>query len=269
MDDFYLITPPELPAWAVGTLGEPTAPGRLHIYVPGDDERLDLEVPACDRRAPDGEGVAAQLHVRWDSTGIYQYRLAVAASSPAAGALAIRAGRESERTSKPDGWGVDLIDRDRWVRWTNGLGPATDDVSPGDERGGFVIAARAQTRPGIVEYRVQAALGLPRGCESERRFLDNGARGHTIGPERVTTDDPRKLARRLAELVERACELGWVSANDCPGLESAAAALESGEGDRAAALGRFRTALSDARTNGPATTLLDDAATAVENALAP
>ncbi len=269
VEDFYLITPPELPAWSVGTQGDPTAPGRLHIYLPGDDERLDLGVPACERRAPEGDAVDASLEARWESAGIFQYRLAVAASSPAAvGAVAIRAGRESERTSKPEGWGVDLIDGDRWVRWTNGLGPASDDVSPGAERGGFVIAARPDTRPGIVEYRMRAALGLPRGCESERRFLDNGARGHTIGPERVTTDDPRKLARRLGELVERACELGWVSADDCPPLTSAAAALELGEGDRAAALGRFRAALSNAQTNGPATMLLDDAATAVENALA-
>ncbi len=268
VDDFFLITPLELPAWAVGTLGDPTAPGRLHIYVPGDDERLELGVPACERRTPVGDAVDADLEARWESTGIYQYRLAVAASSPAAvGGLAIRAGREAERTSKPDGWGVDLIDGDRWVRWTNGLGPASDDVGPGGERDGFVIAARPDTRPAIVEYRVQAALGLPRGCESEKRFLDNSARGHTIGPERVTTDDPRKLARRLGELVERACELGWVSAPDCTGLVAAAEALGSRESERAAAIERFRAALSEAQANGPAAALLDDALAAVASAV--
>ncbi len=83
----------------------------------------------------------------------------------------------------------------------------------------------------------------------------------------MTTDDPRKLARRLGELVERACELGWVSAPDCPGLVAAAEALESRQSERAAAIERFRAALSAAQANGPAAALLDDALAAVESAV--
>ncbi len=271
VDEFQLIVPPNLPAFAVGTHADPTAPGRLWIYVPGDDQRLDFDLPACDFRAPRGDAVRAELVGRWGGAGdptLYRYRLAVAASSPAAvGALAIRAGRESERTSKPEGWGVDLIDRDRWVRWTNGLGPAADDVAPDSIRGGFVIAADSETRPGIAEYRVQAAIGLPRGCESDDRFLDNSIAGYTIAPERVDTDDPRKLARRLAEIVEQACEIGWAGEGDCPRLIAAAEALESSKADRHAAAQLFRDALAGADLNDSAAAVLSDAAAAVEAAL--
>ncbi|NIQ52673.1 MAG: hypothetical protein GWN71_04250, partial [Gammaproteobacteria bacterium] len=71
----------------------------------------------------------------------YHYRLRTADTSEnAAGALAIEAGRLADRSGAPDGWGTDLIGRERWIRWTNALGPAEQDVAPGGELGGFVIA---------------------------------------------------------------------------------------------------------------------------------
>jgi hypothetical protein len=133
----------------------------------------------------------------------------------------------------------------------------------------FVVAAREETRPGIVEYRIQAATGLPRGCESDDRFLKNGVSGYTLGPERVETIDPRKLAQRLEKLVDRACDIGWVGSEDCPSLESAAEAVESARTERTDALDRFLEALLIANLRDEARVVLSDAAAAIREVLEP
>jgi hypothetical protein len=273
LEEFRFFAPHELPVSAVGTTADQTIPGRLWIHVPSDDARFDLDLPACGQRTRNGGELDAVIEARWDPSGEshrYAYRARVAPSSQAAaGAIAVRAGRETDRTGVPDGWGVDLIERDRWVRWTNGLGPSTEDVAPGTALAGFVVEAHSDTRPGIAEYRIQAAIGLPRGCESEDRFLENSLGGHTIAPERVDTDDPHELAERLQELVQRACEIGWVEQGSCGSLESAAAAVESASTGRAGAVERFVQELAAARTETNGAVLLRDAAAAVREAIEP
>ncbi len=273
LGEFRLALPYELPVSAVGTNTDPSVPGRLWVHVPGDAERFDLGRPACDRKSPRGDELTAQIEARWDAADDplrYGYRVEVAASSGiAAGALAIKIGRETERTGAPDGWGVDLIKRDRWIRWTNGLGPADEDIAPGTVKVGFVVAAKADTRPGIAEYRIQAAIGLPRGCESDDRFLKNSVKGYTIGPVTVDTAIPRKLAQRLERLVKEACDIGWVEKGDCATLRSAASAVESTDADRTAAIDRFLQALADASLRNSAVIVLTDAALAVKGAIGP
>lgn len=274
LGEFRLIVPPALPVAAVGTHADPGLPGRLWIHVPGDYQRFDLELPACNRKGPRGDRVAAQVEARWDAPADplrYGYRVRVSAASDAAvGALAIESGRVTERTAAPDGWGVDLIKRDRWVRWTNGLGPSSDDIAPGTARSGFVIAAKPGTRPGIAAYRIQAATGLARGCESDDRFLKNSARGYIIAPERVESDEPRKLAQRLKRLVERACDIQWIEASECAALLSSAARVESARTNRLEAAQRFLERLSRTtfRDRGAAV-VLSDAVSAVIEALEP
>jgi len=272
LGEFRLALPYEFPVSAVGTNADPSVPGRLWVHVPGDDERFDLGRPACDRKSPRGDELTAQIEARWDAASDdplrYGYSVEVVASSEiAAGALAIEIGRETERTGAPDGWGVDLIKRDRWIRWTNGLGPADEDIAPGTAKVGFVVAGKADTRPGIAEYRIQAAIGLPRGCESDDRFLKNSVKGYTIGPVTVDTAIPRKLAQRLERLVQEACDIGWVEKGDCATLRSAASAVESTDTDRTAAVDRFLQALADASLRNSAVMVLTDAALAVKGAI--
>jgi hypothetical protein len=273
LGEFRLVVPPAFPVAAVGTTADPGLPGRLWIHVPGDYQRFDLELPACGRKAPRGDRAAVRVGLGRDASvgrRRYVYTVSVAPESEAVGALAVEAAREAERTDAPDGWGMDRIGRGRWVRWTNGLGPPGEDIAPGTERGGFVVLGRPDTRPAIVEYRAQAAIGLPRGCESDSRFLRNSARGYTVGPERVRTTDPRKLARRLKRLVEQACEIDWIEPGDCEALTRAAARAESAGAERRDAVDRFREALSRAKFREKSAALvLSDAASAVIEALEP
>ncbi len=184
-------------------------------------------------------------------------------SEQSVGALAINAGRETDLTGKPDGWGVDLIKGDRWVRWTNGLGPAAEDVQPGTVRGSFVISANQGTRPGIGEFRVQAAMRLPRGCQSDDRFLENSLRGYTVTPELVESAVPTRLAERLERLVDQVCDFGWIAAPDCTPLRDSAATV-SAQKDRASAVQQFLAALAASTvTNDGANMVLTDAAMAV------
>ncbi|NIQ52672.1 MAG: hypothetical protein GWN71_04245, partial [Gammaproteobacteria bacterium] len=67
--------------------------------------------------------------------------------------------------------------------------------------------------------------GLPRGCESDDRFLKNSKSGFTVAPQRLDTLDGGERAERLQRLVDRACEIGWVDAADCPDLRRAAGGL--------------------------------------------
>jgi hypothetical protein len=174
----------------------------------------------------------------------------------------------AERTSTPEGWGVDLIKSDDWVRWSNGLGPADEDVRPGTSGDGFVIAAPAGARPGIVEYRVQGAIGLPRGCESDDRFLKNSLAGHTVGPETVESAIPRKLAQRLEQLVDKVCDIGWLANSDCATLKNAAREVLSAEADRAADVDRFLDVLARSRSSHQGATLvLTDAAKLIKENL--
>ncbi len=265
--DFTLIVPQEFPVSAVGTSPDPGLPGRLWIHVPGDDERLDFPLPSCSRKAPRGDKPEASLETVWESAEPlrYRYRLQVSQTSDeAVGALAIEAGRQTERSAAPDGWGVDLIKSDRWVRWMNGLGPASEDVPAGAARGGFVIAARPNTRPGIGQYRIQAAIGLPRGCESDDRFLDNSLSGYTVVPEPVEPAVPRNLAQRLQRLTDRSCEIGWIDERSCSELRELAAATVSATEPRASAVRAFLAALaaSSPRNEG-AGIVLTDAASAI------
>jgi hypothetical protein len=266
LEEFSLIVPHEFPVSAVGTTPDPGLANRLWIHVPGDDERLDFSLPACGRDAPRNDGLAATVAVIWDgdNPNRYRYRVTVAESSDqSVGALAINAGRETDRNGKPDGWGVDLIEDDRWVRWTNGLGPAAEDVTPGTVRGSFVIAANQGTRPGVGEFRLQAAAGLPRGCQSDGRFLQNSLRGYTVTPEVVKAATPTSLAERLERLVERVCDVGWIAAADCSSLRDSAETV-SAQKDRASAVQQFLTALAASTvTNDGANMVLTDAAMAV------
>ena len=267
---FRLAVPLEFPVSSLGTNADPAVPGRLWVHVPIDDERIDLGWPACDRKSPAGDGVTATIETDWDPAGdpfMYRYRVTVTAESDAVGAVALQLGRETAKTGAPDGWGVDLIKRDRWVRWTNGLGPPQQDIAPGSAEPGFVVEANLDTRPGIAEYRIQAAIGLPRGCESDDRFLDNSLGGYTLAPVAVETAIPRKLAQRLGKLVEQACDIGWIVEEDCRALRSAATATESAEGDRSAAVDAFLQMLADARLNDDnANTVLWDAAMFIKEA---
>lgn len=265
--DFSLIVPPEFPVSAVGTSPDPGLPGRLWIHVPGDDERMDFPLPSCVRKAPSGDGALASLATEWESREPlrYRYRLQVGETSPdPVAALAIEAGSGTERATSPDGWGFDRIKGDRWVRWTNGLGPASENVDAGTARSGFVIAAQPGTRPGIGEYRIQAAIGLPRGCESADRFLDNSLRGFTVVPEALEPQVPRKLAQRLARLTDRSCEIGWIPEGRCDVLRELAAATASATEDRAAAVRAFLAGLAAAHPeNEGAGIVLSDAASAI------
>ncbi len=269
--DFTLIVPQEFPVSAVGASPDPGVPGRLWIHVPGDDERLDSPLPSCRRKSPRGDTPQAGLEVAWESAEPlrFRYRLQVREDSPeAVSALSIRSGRETARTAAPDGWGVDRIKGDDWVRWTNGLGPASEDVAAGTARGGFVIAAKPGTRPAIGEYRIQASIGLPRSCESDDRFLDNSLAGFTVVPEAVEPQVPRKLAQRLERLTERSCEIGWITETHCAELRRLAAATTSADEDRAGAVRAFLAALAVARpANEGAGIVLTDAASAILAAL--
>jgi hypothetical protein len=271
--DFQLVVPYDLPAFAVGTTADPGIPGRLWIHGPRDDERLDLGLPSCQRSNRGGDEVDARLVARWDGPHdpyVYRYRLAVSeASERAAGAVAIELGRDTQRSGAPGGWGMDLIKRERWLRWMNGLGPAEEDAAPGSILDGFVVSAGRDTRPGIVESRVQAALGLPRGCESDDRFLDNSRSGWTLGPEEVNTIDPKKRAERLQRLTKQACEIGWVDGGDCPRLLSLAERLVDERSQRATVLQNFRNALADARLGDEASVVLGDAAQSIQEIIDP
>ncbi|UCF20504.1 MAG: hypothetical protein JSU87_03590 [Gemmatimonadota bacterium] len=264
---FRLGVPPELPVAALGTHSDPSAPGRLWVHVPGDHQRFDLGVRPCDNRSAAGDVVAAGLDVRWEAThpSLYRYRVSVDRESAAAvGVVAVRAGRWTARTGAPAGWGTDLLDRERWVRWSNGLGPDGENVAPGTRTGGFVIEAEMTSRPTIVDYRMQAALGLPRACESDQRFLENSRAGYTVGPERVDTADPRELSRRLERLVARACSIGWIGTDDCPDLRARAARLSRLD---AGALEDLRSALAQISLTRDAAVILTDAVAAVAAAL--
>jgi hypothetical protein len=265
-----LTVPLEFPVSSFGTTTDPAIPGRLWVHVPTDDERIDFGWPACDRKSPAGDDVSATIEADWDPTGdpfMYRYRVRVADASRSVGAVAIEIGRETAKTGAPDGWGVDLIDRERWVRWTNGLGPPQQDIAPGGAEAGFVVEANLDTRPGIAEYRIQATLGLPRGCESDDRFLDNSLEGYTLAPEVVETGIPRKLAQRLGELVEEACDIGWILENDCPALRSAATLTESTDGERSASVDAFLQMLANVTLNDEnAYTVLWDAAMVIKEA---
>lgn len=272
VQEFQMVLPFEFPVSAVGTEPDPGLPGRLWVHVPGDNQRFDYDLHGC-RRPPKGDRLSAKLVARWDPGDdrlMYRYRIEVdAGSETAAGAIAIRAGRQTERTGAPEGWGVDLIKGDDWVRWTNGLGPSDQDIAPGSSKVGFVIAAAADTRPGIAEYRVQGALGLPRGCESDDRFLKNSLRGYTIAPEYVDLKAVRKVAERLERLVDRACDIGWVGKDDCPSLEAAAKEVKDARSDRADAVARFLEIIANRQLNPDAETVLADAAVAVQRASTP
>ncbi len=267
--DFQLTVPLELPVSSVGTTTDPAVPARLWVHVPGDDERIDFGWPACDRKSPRGDAVEVRIEADWDPAGdpfLYRYRLTVADASDApVSAFALQIGRETAKTGAPDGWGVDLIKRDRWVRWSNGLGPPQQNIAVGEAGAGFVVESNLDTRPGIVEYRIQAAIGLPRGCESDDRFLDNSLHGYTLAPTRIESAIPRKLAQRLVELVEQACDIGWIVESECPALRSAAAAAESAEDNRSSAVDAFLRLLADARLDDDeANTVLWDAAMAIK-----
>jgi hypothetical protein len=266
LEEFNLIVPHEFPVSAVGTTPDPGLPGRLWIHVPGDDERLDFSVPACGRHAPQSDGLTATVAAIWDADNPnrYRYRVTVSESSEqSVGALAINAGRETDKTGNPDGWGVDLIKDDRWVRWTNGLGPVAEDVQPGTVRGSFVISANQGTRPGVGEFRLQAAMGLARGCQSDDRFLKNSLQGYTVTPELVKSAIPVKLAERLERLVDQVCDVGWIAAPDCTSLRDLAATV-SAQKDRASAVQQFLAALAASTvTSDGANMVLTDAAMAV------
>lgn len=269
---FRVVVPPDLPVASLGTTDDPALPGRLWVHTPIDDERIDLDLPDCRRGVDGGDEVAARLDVAWgrDDPGFYRYRLRTAeASRSAIGALAIRAGRATDQSGAPEGWGMDLIDRERWLRWTNALGPAEENIAPGEELDGFVIAAERDTRPGIVEYRVQAALGLSRGCESDRRFLENSWPGYTIAPESVDPDDAGELAERLGRLVERACEIDWIDAASCPELGRLAESLADRPPAWGPELSSFREALAAARTRREAEIVLADAERSIREAVDP
>jgi len=263
----HLVMPRDLPVAAVGSSADPGLPTRLWVHVPGDAQRFDFDLPACQGSTPRGDVLEATLAVDWHSADghlRYRYRVSVAPSSDAAaGALAIQAGQATDRTAAPHGWGVDLISRDRWVRWTNALGPPAEDIGPGTVGRGFVIAAHPSTRPGIAEYRIQAAFGLPRGCQSDDRFLTNSLKGHTVAPERVNSADPRKLAQRLQRLVDEACEIGWIETRDCGTLQAVADSIESAGSARHGAVDRFLEALANSRLEGSASAVLANAALAI------
>ncbi len=266
---FRLSVPPELPVAALGTNSDPAARGRLLVHAPGDQQRFDLGVGACDNRSPAGDLVDARLDVRWEASqpSLYRYRVAVNQTSGAAvGAVAVQAGRLTARTGSPAGWGAVMLDRDRWVRWSNGLGPDSENVAPGSYVGGFVIEAEENSRPGIVEFRMQAALGLPRACESDGRFLENSRAGFTVGPERVDEEDPRELAQRLQRLVERSCSIAWIMEVDCPDLRTRAARLADLE---ASPLDDLRTALARSSLTAEAALVLTDALATLAAALEP
>ncbi len=271
--EFRIVVPFDFPASSLGTSDDPAVPGRLWIHGPTDDDRFDFELPGCRRGSRGGDGVDATLFGRWggaEDPYVYRYGISVAeGSEAAAGGMAIEAGRSTDRSGAPQGWGMDVIKREAWLRWTNSLGPADDDVAPGTVKRGFIISADPETRPGIVEYRIQAALGLPRGCESDDRFLDNSLSGWTIAPERVDTIDPRKLAERLERLVERACEIGWIESNDCRRLDSLAEALVDSTSERVANLQLFLAAINDAGMTGAASAVLRDAVQSIHEILDP
>jgi hypothetical protein len=264
--DFNLIVPPEFPVSAVGTTPDPGLPGRLWLHVPGDDERLDFSFASCDRKVA-GDEAQAGIESGWQSDEPlrYPYRVRVnAASDQAVAALAIQTGREIASSTAPDGWGIDRLEDGRWVRWMNGLGPASEDVAAGSSKGGFEITAQSGARPGIGEYRIQAAIGLPRGCESDDRFLDNALQGYTVVPERVQATSPADLARRLQRLTEKSCDIGWIRAAGCEDLRGLAGETVAAAEDRAPAVETFLAALgagSSTRVEGYL--VLSDAASAI------
>ena len=265
--------PRRLPVASVGTYDSPAAPGRLWIYVVGDQQRYDLDLPACDGRSPaGGDRVNAVIEATYDPGGnapVYRYHVRTDPASPnPSAAIAIRVGREIQRADGPAGWGVDRIDRGRWVRWTNGLGPPAEDLQPGEAHSGFAIIAQRDTRPGIAEYRTQAAIGLPLGCESDSRFLDNSQPGFTIAPEAIERGDAVKAAKRLERLVDRACEIGWVAAPGCPTLRSQAAHLRSKTATQPE-VDSFAAVLKTLNLTETAAIVLMDAAQAVREALEP
>ncbi len=272
VDQFKLVVDPQLPVNAIGTISDPALPGRLWISAPGDYVRSDYDLPGCDRKAPGGDRAQATLHARWDPQEplSYRYRVTVARTSAAGvAAVAVRAGRDTERAFGPDGWGTDWINRDQWMRWTNGLGPDAEDLAPGSSSTSLELQAHAEARPGIVEYRVQAATGLPRGCENDDTFLRNSVAGFTIAPQQVS-GDARKLAKRLRELVERLCEIDWIDEVACESLSPTAAQVENSRSDREAAIGGFETALAGANLQPSVVgAMLRDAASAVREALEP
>lgn len=270
-DEFHLVVPPDFPVAAVGTSADNVAPGRLWVFANGDDQRFDLDIAECRGPVPGGGDIEARIDVSWNPTEARRYGYTVrvaAASEAAAGAVAVESDRGVENAFAPPGWGIDLIQRERWVRWTNGLGPADEDVAPGASAGRFDLLAQPETRPRIAEYRIQAAVGQPRGCESDEVFLKNAISGYTIAPERVTTDDPKRLALRLERLVDRACVIGWIEQPDCePLLDAAKEAVR--RKDRSPALDQFYAGLDASALSGSIAFMLSDAAAAVQATLRP
>ena len=267
LESFNLVVPPELPSYALGTDEDPTVPGRLWVHALGDRQRFAFEqLPSC-RRPPNGKELETAVSVSWDDRRAYYYSVSVQDGSPqAAGAFALEAGRATTRIQSPPGWGSDRLKGDRWVRWTNGLGPPSENVGAGSSMSGFALVADEETLPNIVAYRVQGAIGLPRGCESDDDFLDNGVAGYTVGPERVDPDDTKELARRLERLVTRACELERLSENACDPLRSLARRVESERGG-GGSLDAFRAELAEALEPGPVRAVIEDGADAVRNSL--
>ena len=240
--------------------------GQELVHALGDRQRFDFELPSC-RRPPNGKELTASVSVSWDDRPGYHYTVGVSESSPqAAGAFAVEAGRGSTTTLSPPGWGTDGLKGERWVRWTNGLGPAAENVSAGKVMSGFSLIAEEGTRPGFVAYRIQGAIGLPRGCESEDDFLENSTSGHTVGPELVDLDDTKELARRLERLVARGCEMEGVEESACDRLRSLARRAESQRAG-AAALEEFQAELAATLQPGPVRAVLEDAVEAVRLSL--
>jgi hypothetical protein len=270
--DFHLVVPFDLPATSIGTTDDPAIPGRLWVHGPRDDQRFDFDLPSCRRPADGGDRVQASLHARWspDAPQVYSYAAQVSETDDAAvGALAVEVDGHVDRSAAPEGWGMDLLDQGDWLRWSNALGPIEENIAPGSIKQGFVISADEGTRPGIVEYRIQAALGLPRRCESDGRFLQNSHAGWTIGPDKLETIDPKARAERLERLVTQACEIGWVGAGSCPELTRIAGAIVDSRSQRPSNLDSFLQALTTARTSREATAVLSDAAAAVREIVDP
>lgn len=266
--DFHLVLAVNLPERGLAVESDPSVAGRLWIYGPGDRQHFDLGVPACDGKPPTGKGVRPEVRVTWRPDDPHRYAYALALSpgdTTSAWALALQIGEAADSALPPTGWGVDRLDKG-WIRWTNGLGPADQNVAPGDSLAGFQVRARDRARPGFVNYRVQAATGLPRGCESDESFVKNSAAGRAIGPERIPSD-ARGRAKRLVEMVDAACELGRAPASACATLRDAAQSVATAR-DRAAPLDRMETALKGAVIpDSVVARILADATASVREAL--
>lgn len=263
--EFHLALAPDVPHWALGTEPDPTTGSRLWVYGPGDRQRFELKVPPCDGRAPPRAEVRPVVDASWNAErSRYRYSLTLDGSDRG-WAFALEAGLAVQSARRPDGWGTDRIDGDRWIRWTNGLGPPDENIGPAPKV--FVVEAKPETRPGLVEARVQAEIGLARGCERGDRFLENSTRAWTIGPERVPREAD-ELAGRLQTLTGQVCDLDWLDGTVCTALRDAADAARRALNDGRAAeamatLEAFQSALEGAGGPTSVIRLLEDAAAAV------